>query len=100
MAKKAKAASGPGGRAAWFDEASSKPLIDQYARQLESFLQTFADGKVEASELDAQEKRVVKLMKAIEPKLDDELHGKVTELLCEMTAYDIMQMVHAMQSER
>ena len=59
-----------------------------------------ADGKVDASELHAQEERLVALMKEIEPLLDDTLHEKVTRLLCELVAYDQMQMVHAMQEAR
>jgi hypothetical protein len=39
-------------------------------------------------------------MKEIEPKLDDGLHAKVTELLCELTAHDLMQMLYQMQQAR
>ena len=41
--------------------------------------------------------RVVALMNEIEPLLDDALHAKVTQLLCELTAFDLMQMLHALQ---
>jgi len=44
MAKKAKAADAPAGRLNWFDVKTSKPLIDEYARTLESFVTTMADG--------------------------------------------------------
>ncbi len=94
MAKKAT------GRSNWFDEGTQEPLIEQYARQLDSFMQTMADGKVEESEIKAQETRLIKLMKELEPKLDDALHAKVTELLCELTAYDLMQTLHMMQQAR
>jgi hypothetical protein len=59
-----------------------------------------ADGKIEASELRDQEGRLVALMKEIEPQLDDALHEKVTRLLCELAAYDLMQMVQTMQEAR
>jgi len=39
-------------------------------------------------------------MKEVEPLLDDEVHGKVTRLLCELTAYDIMQMFASLQQTR
>jgi len=39
-------------------------------------------------------------MKEIEPKLEPELHDRVTQLLCELTAYDIMQSLNMMQSAR
>jgi hypothetical protein len=98
MAKKT--ADTPATRLQWFDEKEHKPLIDAYARRLESFLQTMADGIVEDRELKEQEDRLVKLMKELEPLLDDALHAKVTQLLCELTAYDIMQMVHGLQQAR
>ena len=96
----AKKESGTTGRQNWFDEQTQMPLIDQYARQLDSFIQTMADGKVEASEVKAQEVRLVNLMQEIEPQLDDVLHAKITQLLCELTAYDIMQLLYNMEQAR
>jgi hypothetical protein len=89
-----------GKRTSWLDAKSKVPQIEQYARHLDSFVQAMADGKIDASELRDQEARLVGLMKEIEPKLDDALHEKVTRLLCELTAYDLMQMVHTMQEAR
>ena len=40
------------------------------------------------------------LMKEVEPELDDALHAKVTRLLCELTAYNVMQTLHSLQSAR
>jgi hypothetical protein len=85
---------------AWFDEGSNMPIIDQQARRLESFLSTMADDKVDDSEIKTQQARLVKLMKEIEPLLDDNLHAKITELLCELTAYNLMQILHTMQEAR
>lgn len=59
-----------------------------------------ADGKIDDHEIRDQESRVYKLMKDIEPQLDDALHAKVTELLCELTAHDLMQMLYQMQQSR
>lgn len=87
-------------RQSWLDESSGAPIIDQYARQLVSFMNAMADGRVDETELKDQEARVAALMKEIEPKLDDALHVKVTQLLCELTAYDIMQMLHTMNASR
>lgn len=89
-----------GKRINWFDDKSQTPLIDQYARKLTTFLDVLADGKVDGGEIKAQETRVLNLMKEIEPKLDDALHAKVTALLCELTAYDLMQTLHQMQQAR
>ena len=90
----------PTGRQKWFDETLHEPLIDSYARQLDSFIQTMADGVVDDGEIKAQEKRLIDLMKEVEPLLDDQAHAKVTQLLCELTAYDIMQMLHSLQEAR
>ena len=59
-----------------------------------------ADGKVEPKELKAQEKRIIGLMKEVEPLLNDDLHAKVTSLLCELTAYDIMHMLFTLDAAR
>jgi hypothetical protein len=84
----------------WVDELTQTPLIDDYARQLESFISAMADGRVEEHEVSSQEKRVVALLREIDPQLDDALHAKVTQLLCELTAYAIMQMLYAMEQSR
>lgn len=78
----------------WFDDLSDTPLIAEYARKLDSFLEAIADSVVETKELAEQEKRVVALMKEIEPLLSPEAHEKVTRLLCEVTAYDLMHALH------
>jgi hypothetical protein len=97
MAKKPETASH---RSSWFNETTRTPLIEQSARELDSFIETMTDGRVDAAELQAQEVRLVALMKEIEPQLDDVLHEKITRLLCEMTAYNLMQILHAMQEAR
>ena len=78
----------------WFDDSTDTPLIAEYARKLDSFLDAVADARIETRELDEQEKRVVSLMKEVEPLLSPEAHDKVTRLLCEVTAYDLMQTMH------
>ena len=87
-------------RMSWIDSEAQSSVIDEHARQLDSFVETFADGKVDESELKAQEERVTKLMKQIEPQLDDDLHEKITKLLCELTAYDIMHCFFELQQAR
>jgi hypothetical protein len=39
-------------------------------------------------------------MKKLEPELSDELHAKVTTVLVELTAYNVMRLLHELQSER
>lgn len=85
---------------AWFDETSHAPLIAEKAQRAQSFLAAMADGKIDASELQAQESRLVQLMQEIEPQLSPALHARVTELLCELTVYDLMQAFHSLQEAR
>jgi hypothetical protein len=87
-------------KSAWFDEEANTPIIAEEAQRLESFVNALADGRVTDDELRAQEDRVVKLLKEIEPQLEPALHTRVTELLCELTAYDIMQVLNSMQQSR
>jgi hypothetical protein len=78
----------------WFDDKSEAPLLAEYARKLDSFCDAVADGRVTTGELEEQEKRLVGIMKELEPLLSPEAHEKVTQLLCEVTAYDLMQAMH------
>jgi hypothetical protein len=82
------------GKTPWFDDASDAPMLAEYARKLDSFLDAVADGRIDSKELDAQEKRVVDLMKQVDPLLSPEAHELVTKLLCEVTAYDLMNAMH------
>jgi len=78
----------------WFDTHTEAPMLAEYARKLDSFVDVVADGRVDLSEIEAQEARVVALMKEVEPLLSPEAHEKVTKLLCEVTAYDLMNTLH------
>jgi hypothetical protein len=94
------ASSASSGRISWLDTKTHAPVIEKYARQLTSFVNTMADGVVEEREIKEQEARLADLMEEIEPQLDDALHDKITHLLCELTAYDLMQMFYHMQEAR
>lgn len=87
-------------RRSWVDEATNEPLIDDYATQLGTFLDAMADGVIDNEELAAQEARLVTLLNEVEPMLDDAQHATVTKLLCELSAYNIMQFCHQMQENR
>jgi hypothetical protein len=84
----------------WVDEDTDLPLITERARQLDSFVEAIADGKVTDAEVKAQEARVMRLLKEIEPQLDPKLRERVTELLCELSAYDMMQVLNIMSHSR
>lgn len=83
-------------RTPWLDDEGDAPLVHEYAEKLSGFMAAMADGKIEKHELEAQEARVVALMKKIEPELAPELHEQVTRLLCELTAYNIMHTIHGL----
>jgi hypothetical protein len=85
---------------AWFDADKHASLIAEKAQRTESFLSAMADGQIDASELTAQEERLVGLMSELEPQLTPELHAKVTELLCELTVYDFMQAMTSLEKSR
>lgn len=87
-------------RQSWLDDKAQTPLIDGYVQKLSTFVEALADGRVEDAEVKAQEARLVALMKEVEPSLSDEQHAKVTQLLCELTAYNIMQTLNTLQSAR
>lgn len=87
-------------RQSWLDDSSQTPLIDSYLQKLSSFVEAMADGHVDNAELQSQEKRLVALMKEVEPALNDSQHAQVTKLLCELTAYNIMQTLNSLQSTR
>lgn len=87
-------------RKSWIDPDTNEPLIDDYAQQLDSYIETFADGVVSGDELSKQEANLTALLKEVEPLLDDAAHEKVTKLLCELTAFNIMQMTHEIQATR
>ena len=87
-------------RRSWIDEATNEPLIDDYAAKLTTFLDAMADGVIDDKEMSDQEARLVALLKEVEPTLDDATHAKMTELMCELSAFNIMQFCHQMQEHR
>jgi hypothetical protein len=86
-------------RASWIDD-DSNPALDAHVQQLEHFTSSMADGVIDAGELDKQEQNLVAAMRAVEPHLSDDLHGKVTKLLAELTAYNVMQVLHDLAKAR
>ena len=87
-------------RQSWLDDSTQTPMIDSYVHKLETFISAMADGKIDLAEVQGQEKRLTTLMKEIEPALNDSQHGQITKLLCELTAYNIMQTLYSLQNLR
>jgi predicted transcriptional regulator len=87
-------------RSSWFDEKAGFDAIQERASKLESFTSALADGEVSKNELAGQEQRLVAAMKSLEPGLNDDQHAKVTAVLIELTAYNVMRVLHELQAER
>ena len=69
-------------------------LIHERVEKLKSFTNALADGVVTKQELAGQEQRLLAAMKKVEADLSDDQHGKVTTVLVELTAYNIMHTLH------
>jgi len=87
-------------RASWFDDKAEHPLIDEQVQKLDSFTSALADGVVSKQELTGQEQRLMAAMKKVEGELNDDLHAKVTTLLVELSAYNVMRLLNELQTER
>ena len=87
-------------RTSWFDEDAEHPVVLESVNKLESFTSALADGVVEKSELAGQEQRLVAAMKHLDVELSDDLHAKVTTVLVELTAYNVMRLLHELHAER
>ena len=87
-------------RTSWFDEKAEHEAIQERVNKLESFTSALADGVVSKQELSGQEQRLVTAMKKVESELSDDQHAKVTTVLVELTAYNVMRLLHELQTER
>jgi predicted transcriptional regulator len=86
-------------RTSWFDDKAEHPVIQERVQKLESFTNALADGVVSSRELQAQEDRLAAAMKVLEGHLSDEAHAQVTTVLVELSAYNVMRVLHELQSQ-
>jgi hypothetical protein len=68
--------------------------------KLESFTSALADGEVSKQELSGQEARLMAALKSLEPDLSDAQHAKVTTVLVELSAYNVMRLLHELRAEQ
>ena len=87
-------------RTSWFDDKAEHALIHEQIEKLESFTSALADGVVSKKELSGQEGRLVAATKTLEADLSDDMHAKVTTVLVELSAYNVMRLLHELQAER
>jgi len=83
----------------WLDDKAN-PQIDSYVQKLGTFVDAMADGHIDDREFADQESRLVASLKEVEPTLSEAQHAQVTKLLCELTAYNVMQTLNSLQSSR
>ncbi len=88
------------GRTGWFDERGEHPAVQEGVNSLESYTRALADGVVEPQELADQEQRLLAAMRLLEPALSDDLHAKVTTVLVELSAYNIMRLLHELRTQQ
>jgi len=87
-------------RASWFDEKAEHLVVHEQVTKLESFTSALADGVVTKQELGKQEEQLVAALKTLEPQLNDTQHDQVTRVLVEMSAYNVMRLLHELQAQR
>jgi hypothetical protein len=87
-------------RISWFDETKHLPVIDEQAQKLDTFVEAMADGVIDKKELENQQESLIQAMRAVEADLNDEQHAKITRLLIELSAYNIMRLLHELQAEK
>lgn len=78
-------------RKSWFDEQSNEPLFSKYVEQMESWQRALADGVVQPEEVEQQAARVADMLRALEPKLSDEVHEELTNIFYELAVLYGMQ---------
>jgi hypothetical protein len=87
-------------RTSWFDDKAEHPVIQEQLTKLEAFTSALADGVISKAELAKQEQRLVAAMQKLESGLSDELHAQVTTVLVELSAYNVMRLLHELRAER
>ncbi|MDY6876733.1 MAG: hypothetical protein SWK90_11105 [Chloroflexota bacterium] len=78
-------------RRSWFDPESNEMMFAKYLDQMESWQKALADGVVEPVEVREQADKVSEMLRALEPKLSDELHKEFTQILYEWAVLQAME---------
>jgi len=85
----------------WFDPETNEMMFSKYLEQMESWQKALADGVVEAEEVRQQAEKVSEMLRALEPKLSDELHEELTQILYEWAVLQAMErLVELTEAER
>ena len=81
-------------RDGWFDGQGVDLLRDEFLEDHAGWRRYIADGQITASEILEQESRIIEMLTAVEPKLDDEQHAALTKVLLEYEVLVNMALVH------
>jgi hypothetical protein len=85
-------------RVSWFSEEGDDVMFAHYVERMESWQKAMEDGTITAEEVRDQAHRVADLLKDVEQRLDDDLHGKVTTALMEWAVLQGMSTTLVMQN--
>lgn len=86
-------------RKSWFDPESNELMFSQYLEQMESWQRALADGVVEPEEVQQQAEKVSEMLRALEPRLSDELHEELTQVLYEWAVLQGMERLAQLTEE-
>jgi hypothetical protein len=84
-------------RMSWFSDEGDDVMFQHYVERMESWQKAIEDGTITAEEVKEQAQRVADLLKAVEGRLDDELHAQVSEALMEWAVLQGMSTTLVMQ---
>lgn len=86
-------------RESWFDPESNELMFSKYMEQMESWQKALADGMVEPQEVRQQAEKVAEMLRALEPKLSDELHETLTQIFYEWAVLQGMERLAQLTQE-
>ena len=84
----------------WFTDEGDDFVFHRYVERVDSWKDAIADGRITGQEVRDQAERVADLMRNLEDRLDDELHGVVTEVFVEWAVLQGLQSMAILQDER
>ena len=86
-------------KSTWFDAESNELMFSKYVTHMDSWQEAMADGIIEPWEIKRQAERVGELLRALEPKLNDDLHEEITNIFYEVAVLYGMVQVSEMDSQ-
>lgn len=81
-------------RDGWFDGEGLELHRDEFLDAHPGWQKYIADGQITAGEILEQEAKIISMLKKIEPKLSDDLHGELTQIFLEYEVLINMALIH------